>query len=49
MTLNQLRNLRENLDRVFYYSFDNLTPEQRGVLRTQIDDIDAAIRKMMEF
>lgn len=49
MTLIQLRNLRENLDRVFYHAFDNLTIEQRDVLRSQLNDIDHAIRKMMEF
>lgn len=48
MSLSQLRALRYQLDSLFYYSFDNLTGEQRLTFRAQIDMIDQAIESYQE-
>ena len=49
MTLTQLRELRKNLDTLYYYSFDNLSGEQRTAFQSQIKMIDEAIQNMQEF
>lgn len=49
MTLSELRNLRQNLDSLFYYSFDNLTIDQRQAFKAQIEMIDDKIRSMQDF
>lgn len=49
MTLSQLRELRKNLDTLYYYSFDSLSGEQRIAFQSQIQMLDEAIQNMQEF
>jgi hypothetical protein len=49
MTLLELRLLRQRLDTLFYYSFENLTDDQRMAFRGEIEQIDLQIRAFEEF
>jgi|GEM_PF-5187694 len=49
MTLSELRTLRQELDTLFYYTFDNLTEDQRISFKNQIFFIDKRIQDMQDF
>lgn len=49
MTLTQLRNLRHELNNLFYVTCENLDGDQRLAFRAQISYVDSLIEKMQEF